>query len=117
MPCCHSPGFKFRPCALQAFEDLDPARTAEVRGETRQAVVDDMRVRVVEPGSTLRPSEVDDPRARALELITSAPPHRNDLAARDRQVAVGLEPGPPQGADPAAGQDQVRIYSAVRLVG
>jgi len=96
---------------LQAVEDfVDAAHAAQVGGETREAVIDDVRVRVVETGQHRRAFEVDDPGARAAQPHDLAATAGDNLAAGDGEVAERTEACPSERADPAARQDQIRYH-------
>jgi hypothetical protein len=103
---------------LQPLEDVVNAVGAcQIRCETGEPVVDDVRVRVVEPRERGRSLEVDDSGSGAAQVHDFATAAGDDDPAGDRQVAVGLEARPAEGADPAAGQDQIRLHFSPHRVG
>ncbi|OLE02193.1 MAG: hypothetical protein AUG94_00895 [Actinobacteria bacterium 13_1_20CM_4_66_15] len=103
---------------LQALEDfVDAAHAAQVGGEARQPVVDDVRMRVVEARQDGRAAQVDHAGAWTSEAHDLAAAGGEDLAAGDRQVALGVETSASQRADAPARQDQFRSHSVVRLSG
>ena len=72
-----------------ALDDLrDAARAAEVGAETGEAVVDDMRVRIVEPGQDCAGPKLDHWRERSTQPHDLGPAHGDHQAARNREVGV-----------------------------
>src|SRR5207244_13309517 len=96
---------------------IDPPGAAEVGGKPRQPVVDDVSVRVIEPGQHGGSFELDDLRSRPAQLHHLGPAAREDLAASDREMAVGVQTGPAPRPPPPTRQDQYREHSADRLIG
>src|SRR4030081_320226 len=92
----------------QTLGDLgDAARSPQVRTKPRKAVIDDVRVCVVESRQDGCAREVDHLRLRASQPHHVAVPDRGDTCARDRQVAMSLEARAPKGADEASREDQI----------
>src|SRR5438132_4026031 len=85
-------GFQAAGMVLEALEDVvDAGRAAQVGAESRQPVVDDVRVGVVKAWKHGGSGEVDDPRpgtAQAHHLATAAGKH---LATGNGKVSVGIE--------------------------
>ncbi len=93
----------------QALDDVvDPARPRQVGGETGEAVVDDVRVGVVEPGEDGAAAQVDDSCPGTAEAHHLPAPACEDPSTRDRQVAPGGQTLSSQRADTPARQDQIR---------
>ena len=87
------------------------ARTAKVRTKTSEAVVNDVRMRIVEAGQHCRSLEIHDSGARPLQVHQLGSASRQDLSARDHQVAFHLEPGARKRANDSAGEDQVCLHA------
>ena len=76
----------------EPVEDVvDAGCPAQVGAESRQAVIDDVRVRVVETGKDGCAGQVDESCAGAPKGHDLAAAAGQDLAARDGEVAVGVE--------------------------
>ena len=69
-----------------------------------------MRVRVVEAGEYRRAAEVDDAGPGTAKVHDLALPAGQNLAGRDREMGVGIQPCPPERADPPARQDQIGFH-------
>ena len=91
------------------------ASAAEVRAETRQPVMDDVRVRVVEAGQHAGPGEVDhaSPRVSQPHELRSA--GRNDSRTGDGKVGLRPEAGASERPDATASEDQVSSQATARL--
>ena len=85
---------------------------SQVRAEPGEAVIDDVRVRVVEPGQDCSAMQRHDPRTRASELHQPGPAGRQNAASRDCQVGACFQGATAQRAHDAAGQDQIRFHRA-----
>ncbi len=95
----------------KAVDDLgDAAGSAEVRAETRQTVIDDVRVRVVEAGKHGGAPEVDHPGPRPAQTHDLGSAGRHHPAGGDREVAVRGEAVAPQRANATTRQDQSRSH-------
>jgi len=101
-----------RPCVRrEPLQDVvDSTGSAEVGGKPRQAVVDDMRVGVVETRQDRSAIEVDDPGPRSAQSHHLAAADGSDATPRHRKVGVRLEAGSAEGADAAPREDQVRFH-------
>ena len=98
----------------EAVDDLHhAARATKVGAESRESVVDDVRMRVVESGQHSGALQVDHADARTFQAHHRCVSDRDDLAACDRQVALGLEAGATQRPNDSAGEDQVRFHAGL----
>src|SRR5712692_3221281 len=100
----------------QAFDDVgDAARAAQVGSESCQAVIDDVRVRVVETRQHGPALEVDHPRARPAQRHDFGSAGSSHPAGRDREVTVSREATPPERADAATGEDQCSLHGGTKV--
>ena len=74
-----------------------------------------MSVRIVETWQHRRAFEIDAAGARAFKAHQFGAANGHDPSARNRQVAVRLEPRGAKRANDSAGEDQIGFHSAVRL--
>src|SRR5260370_11115142 len=91
----------------QPVDDLgDAARAAEVGTESRQAVINDVRMRVIEARQHGPAVEVDHAGPRPTQGHDLGSADGSHPTAGDRKVRVSREAGPPESADAATGKDQ-----------
>ncbi len=104
------------PVIAQARDDLGhAARAAQVGAEPRQAVIDDVRMRVIESRQHRSPFELDDPRTRAAQthhFVTAGCDHD---PAGDGKVAVSGKTGAPQRPHNATGKDQISVHAEPKV--
>jgi hypothetical protein len=101
--------FELAAVVRQTVEDVvDASGRRQVGGEARQAVVDDVRVRVIESGEDRRPAQIDHPCPRPPQLHDLAAAASEDLAGGDRQVGLEHQAGASQRADAPSRKDQIR---------
>ncbi len=108
---------RFEPAAVstQTTDDLGhAARAAEVRPETRQTVIDDVRVRVVETRQHGGAPEVDHTSARPAQRHDLGSADCSDSTGGDRKVALHDEAGAPQRANAATSQDQSSFHATLK---
>ncbi len=101
--------------STQTTDDLGHAAgAAEVRPETRQSVIDDVRVRVIEPRQHGGAPEVDHPGARPAPTHDLGTAGCHHLAGGDREVAVRREAIAPQRANATTSQDQSSFHATLK---
>ncbi|GAC1675021.1 MAG: hypothetical protein PVS3B2_17510 [Candidatus Dormibacteraceae bacterium] len=97
---------------LQSLCDVGHAPGAfQVRTESGQPVVDDVGVRVIEPGQHCRTGQVQHLCFRAAQAQQLRPADGNHATAADRKVAMRLQASTPERSDSAPRKNELRFQA------
>src|SRR5260370_33316788 len=93
----------------------DAARAAGVGTESRRAVIDDVRMRVIEARQHGPAVEVDHAGPRPTQGHDLGSADASHPAGGDRKVRVSREASPPERSDAAMGKDQVNPHGDTKV--